>query len=68
MSLPSSVRRRLHARRWLGIELGAVATIVSMAWLDEPTSFERFALMCACWVPFLCGAARRVSERWRTHA
>ena len=59
--------RRSAGLRWLGLELGAVATLVTIAWLNEPTSLERLALVCACWAPYLYGAALWARGRLRSH-
>ncbi len=63
MDTHQNVRRRGIAHRWLNIELGAVATLVTIAWMNEPGSLERFGLMCACWAPFAYGAALRIFGR-----
>jgi len=55
--------RRQLGLRWFGIEFAAVATLVTFAWINEPTSLVRFSLMCACWAPFLYGAVRRLRAR-----
>ena len=59
--------RREAGLRWLGIELSAVAVLVTVAWLNEPTSLERFALMCACLAPYAYGATVWVRGRLRPH-
>ena len=52
--------------RWLGIEFGALAALVTIAWLNEPTSLERLALMCACWAPYALYAALWARGRSRS--
>lgn len=67
MSRSLRMSRREAGLRWLGIEFGAVAILVTVAWLNEPTSLERLALMCVCWAPYLYGAALGVRGRLRSH-
>jgi hypothetical protein len=66
MDTTLDVRRRRAGARWLGIEFGAVAALVTIAWLNEPSSLGRFALMCACWAPYIYGAAVLVRRRLRS--
>ena len=65
MDLNSRRRRAAMAHRWFGIEFGAVAVLVTVAWINEPGSLGRLALMCACWTPFVYGAVLRVRGRLR---
>ncbi len=60
-----NVPRRQPMQRWFSIEFGAVTTLVTTAWIDEPGSLERLALTCACWAPFLYGAVVWARSRWR---
>jgi len=61
------MRRRDARVGWLGMELSAVATLVTVAWINEPGSLERFGLMCACWAPIVLGAALRACGQSRSH-
>jgi hypothetical protein len=66
MDMDGSARRRHFGQRWFGIEFAAVATLVTIAWINEPSSLERLGLMCACWAPFVFGAALRVRSWLRS--
>jgi len=66
LSHGSRISRREADLRRLGIEFGAVAALVTVAWLNEPTSLERFALTCACWAPYAYGAALWVRGQLRS--
>lgn len=62
MTTNNRLSRKHMGLRWLGIEFGAIAALVTIAWLNEPTSLERLALMCACWAPYVLGAALRLAR------
>ena len=67
MTASPRLSRRHMGFRWLGIEFGALATLVTLAWLNEPGSLERLGLMCACWAPYALGAALWLRARLQSH-
>ena len=67
MTANARLSRRHMGFRWLGIEYGVLAILVTIAWVNEPTSLERLGLMCACWTPYALGAALWLRGRLQAH-
>jgi Flp pilus assembly protein TadB len=55
-------------RHLIGIECCVLAIIVTIAWMNEPTSLARLGLACACWAPLVYGASLWLRDQWRSAA